>query len=175
MTTKHNIIISFRLFIFLLAVALPIRLQSQQIDISIRTFPSSWYNSRFEPEFGGAGIGVAYHPLLNKLTRLNISGEFAVLRERNEVLLGFGINKTFIQAERFRVSIEANALSGVDLFKPAPLWVGGLEAGVRFDYYIMKRVSLFAGLSARVTMVPGYRDIGVWKHSSWPLVLGVRF
>jgi hypothetical protein len=97
------------------------------------------------------------------------------LRSRNEFLLGFGINKTFWQAERFRVSLEANLLNGIDLYKPAPMYVGGIEGVARIDYYIKKKLTLFLGIGARATLSPGYRDIGVWKHSSWPVSLGIRF
>lgn len=150
-------------------------LQAQQTDIFIRFFPSSWYNSYFEPGIDGGGIGVAYHPIMNKRVRLNFSAEISALRARNEILLGFGINKTFWQAEHFRVSVEANLLNGIDLYKPAPLYVGGLEGGLRFDYYVKKRLTLFIGIAARATVCPGYRDIGVWTHSSWPVSVGVRF
>jgi hypothetical protein len=170
--------ISNKLFTIALSVILisvPIRLHAQQNEISVRTFPSSWYNSYFEPGFDGAGIAYAYHPLLNKVTRLNISGEFDVLRSRNEFLLGFGINKTFIQAEHFRISLEANILNGIDLYKPSPLYVGGLEGGIRMDYYLKKRLSIFLSIDGRLTFCPGYRNIGVWKHSSWPVTLGLRF
>lgn len=164
-----------QLLVALLFMAGAGRVQAQQTDISIRMFPSSWYNSYFEPGFDGAGLGVAYHPILNKMVRLNISGEFSMLRARNQALIGFGINKTFWQAEHFRVSIEANLLNGVDLFRPAPLYVGGLEGGIRFDYYLKKKLTLFLGIAARGTVCPGYRDLGVWKHSSWPVNLGLRF
>jgi len=150
-------------------------LQAQKTDISIRVFPSSWYNSYFEPGFDGGGICITYHPILNKYCRLNISGEFSVLRSRNEVLLGFGINKTIWQAKRFRISAEANVLNGIDLYKPYPLYVGGIEAVGRFDYYLKKKLTLFTGIGARATVCPGYRSFGVWKHSSWPLMVGVRF
>jgi hypothetical protein len=163
------------LALLLIALAAPIRTQAQQTDVYLRGFPSSWFNSYFEPGFDGAGIGVGYHPLLNKYVKLNIFGEFLVLRSRNEFLLGFGINKTFWQADHFRVSIESNLLSGIELYRPAPLFTGGLEAGARFDYYLKKRLSLFIAVSARLTMVPGYRDIGVWTHSSWPVTVGLRF
>jgi hypothetical protein len=149
--------------------------KSQQIDISIRSFPSSWYNSFFEPAIDGFGLGFAYHHILNKSNRLKISGEFDVLRSRSEVLAGIGINRTIWQAKQFRISIEANILNGIDLYKPSPLYVGGIEAVGRFDFYIKKRVSLFAAIGARATFCPGYRSYGVWKNNSWPLVLGVRF
>jgi hypothetical protein len=149
--------------------------KAQQIDISLRAFPSSWFNSYYERGFDGAGIGVAYHPILSKTLRLNISGEFTVLRSRNEVLFGFGISNTFWQAKHFRISLEANLLNGIDLFRPLPLYVGGIEAGVRFDYYIRKKLTLFTGIGARATICPGYQSVGVWKHSSWPVVLGIRF
>jgi hypothetical protein len=150
-------------------------IRAQQTDISVRVFPSSWYNSYFEPGIDGYGLAVTYHPILSKIIRLNISGEFSILRSRNEFLLGFGINKTFWQAKYFRISIEANLLNGIDLFKPAPLYVGGIEGGVRFDYYVKKRLTLFAGIGARATLCPGYRDIGIWRHTSWPLTVGIRF
>jgi hypothetical protein len=158
----------------LLVLLLCVRVQAQQTDITLRAYPSSWYNSFFEPGIDGYGIGAAYHPILNKTLRLNVSGEFAVLRSRNEVLLGFGINNTFWQAKHFRVSLEANLLNGIDLYKPVPLYVGGMEGGARFDYYVKKRVTLFTGIGARYMVCPGYKDIGVWKHSSWPVVLGIR-
>lgn len=172
MTAKNFIL---QLILLSAFIVLPLRSAAQQFEVSLRAFPSSWYNSYFEPGIDGAGIGLTYHPILNKVLRLNITGEFAVLRARNEVLFGFGINKTIIQGEHFRISIEANLLNGVDLYKPVPLYVGGIEAGPRFDYYLKKRVSLFAGIGARATFCPGYRSIGVWKHSSWPLAVGIRF
>jgi len=158
-----------------LLIVLSCSLQAQKIDISIRAFPSSWYNSYFEPGMDGMGLCLTYHPILDKLHRLNVSGEYSVLRSRNEVLLGFGINRTFWQAEHFRISIEANILNGIDLYKPYPLYAGGLEAVVRFDYYVKKRLSLFAGIGARYIVCPGYRSFGVWKHSSWPVMIGMRF
>jgi hypothetical protein len=150
-------------------------LQAQQKEISLRAFPSSWYNKYFEPGFDGMGIAFSYHPIVNKLVKLNISAEFSALRARNEFLVGFGINKTFIQAEHFRISLDGNALTGVDLYKPAPLWVGGLEASVRFDYYLRKQLSVFISAGARATICPGYNKYGVGTHSSWPVVLGLRF
>jgi hypothetical protein len=152
-----------------------LRLNAQQKDITLKFFPSSWYHGYYEPGFDGYGLGVAYHPIMSKFVRLNLLGEFDILRSRNEVLLGFGINKTFWQAERFRISIESNLLSGVDLYKPAPLYVGGLEGGVRFDYYVRKKLTLFISAGARATVCPGYRDYGVMWHSSWPLTAGLRF
>jgi hypothetical protein len=172
MTTKNSIPKLLLLLTFLIAST---GIKAQQTDIFIRAFPSSWYNSYYEPGFDGLGLGAAYHPVINKYYRLNISGEFSVLRSRNEILLGIGINKTFWQAEHFRVSLEANLLNGIDLYKPGPLYVGGIEGGVRFDYYVKKKLTLFAGIGVRGTMCPGYRDFGVWKHSSWPLTVGVRF
>lgn len=150
-------------------------LHAQQHDISIRAFPSSWYNSYFEPGFDGLGLAYTYHPILSKIYRMNLSGEFSVLRMRSELLFGIGISKTFWQAEHFRISIEANLLNGIDLYKPLPLYVGGIEANARFDYYVKKKLTLFVSLGARVTVCPGYRDMGVWSHNSWPLALGVRF
>jgi hypothetical protein len=150
-------------------------LRAQKTDISIRAFPSSWYNSYFEPALDGFGLCYTYHPILNKVYRLNISGEFSVLRARNELLLGFGINKTFWQAEHFRISLEANLLNGIDLYKPYPLYVGGIEGVARFDYYVKKGLSLYIGIGARYTLCPGYRTYGVWRHNSWPLMLGIRF
>lgn len=164
-----------RIQVFILVLIIPICMQAQQTDISLRAFPSSWYNGYYEPGFDGGAIGVAYHPIMNKIIRLNISGEFSVLRSRNEFLVGFGINKTFWQAKRFRVSIEANLLNGIDLFRPRPLYVGGAEGGGRFDFYAKRKLTLFTGIGARYTICPGYRDIGVWKHSTWPITLGVRF
>jgi hypothetical protein len=150
-------------------------LQAQKTDISIRIFPSSWYNSHYEPAIDGAGLAVAYHPILNKNLRLNISGEFSVLRSRNEALLGLGINKTFWQAKHFRLSLEGNLLNGVGLYRPFPLYVGGLEALFRFDYYVKKKLTLFIAIGARATVCPGYGSIGVWHHSSWPVMVGIRF
>jgi hypothetical protein len=172
MIIKNKILLLLFLASFLTGIN---AVKAQQTDISVRAFPSSWYNSYFEPGLDGLGLAVAYHPILNKLYRLNISGEFSVLRSRNEFLLGFGINKTFWQAERFRVSLEANLLNGIDLYKPAPMYVGGIEGVARIDYYIKKKLTLFLGIGARATLSPGYRDIGVWKHSSWPVSLGIRF
>ncbi len=172
MTTKDN---NYRRVLLLLLLILPIGLNAQQKDIAIRVFPSSWYNSFYEPAIDGYGLTFAYHPILNKVSRLNISAEFDVLRARNEILLGFGYNHTIAQAKKFRVSLEANLLSGIDLFKPAPLYVGGLEAGARFDYYLRRGKALFAGIGARETFCPGYRPTGVWKYSSWPVTVGLRF
>lgn len=174
MAIKYKIILP-QILLLLILIAESNHLQAQKTDISLRAFPSSWYNSYYEPGLDGMGICVTYHPILSKIYRLNISGEFAVLRSRNEALLGFGINKTFWQAEHFRISLEGNLLNGVDLNKPAPLYVGGLEGVGRFDYYLKKKLTLFVGLGIRYTVCPGYRSIGVWKHSSWPLMLGLRF
>ncbi|MFA5815586.1 MAG: hypothetical protein WC865_08195 [Bacteroidales bacterium] len=172
MATKNKIL---QLLLLVTLFVTTNSIQAQKTDISIRVFPSSWYNSYYEPGFDGGGLCVTYHPILNKIYRLNISGEFSVLRSRNEVLLGFGINKTIWQAERFRVSTEANLLNGIDLYKPYPLYVGGIEVLGRFDYYLKKKLTLFAAIGARVTVCPGYRSFGVWKHSSWPIMVGVRF
>lgn len=172
MITKNNILQTLLLLTFLIPSN---SLQAQKTDISLRAFPSSWYNSYYEPGFDGMGLCVAYHPILNKVLRLNISGEFSVLRSRNEALFGFGINKTMWQAEHFRISTEANLLNGIDLYKPGPLYVGGIEAVARFDYYLKKKLTLFAGIGARYTICPGYRSYGVWKYNSWPLMVGVRF
>lgn len=172
MTTKSKIL---KLLLLLTVLISAGGLRAQQTDISIRAFPSSWYNSYFEPGFDGMGLAVAYHPILNKMNRLNFSGEFSVLRSRNELLFGFGINRTFWQAERFRISLEANLLNGIDLYKHYPLYVGGIEGLVRFDYYIKKKLTLFIGAGARGTICPGYREIGIWKYNSWPVVAGVRF
>ena len=172
MTTKYN---TFQPVLLLLLMLLPLGLKAQQKDISLRVFPSSWYNSYFEPGIDGFGLAAAYHPILNKVSRLNISGEFSVLRARNELLLGFGYNHTIGQTKKFSVSVEANLLSGVDLFKPAPIYVGGLEAGARFDYYLRRGKALFAGFGARQTFCPGYRTYGVWKYNSWPVTVGIRF
>jgi hypothetical protein len=172
---KRRIYASLRALVYTICILIPMGLQAQQKEISLRAFPSSWYNKYFEPGFDGMGIAFTYHPILNKVTKLNISGEFSVLRARNEFLLGFGINKTFIQAEHFRISLDGNALMGIDLYRPAPLWVGGLEASVRFDYYLRKQLSLFISAGARATICPGYHSFGVGTHSSWPLMLGLRF
>jgi len=172
MATKTKIPI---LLVLMALLACTNKVQAQQTDIFLRAFPSSWYNSYFEPGMDGYGLGVAYHPIISKITRLNISAEISTLRMRNEVLLGFGINKTFWQAERFRVSVEGNLLSGIDLFKPAPLYVGGIEGGARLDFYAKKGLTIFAGIGIRLTACPGYKDSGVWKHNSWPITLGVRF
>jgi hypothetical protein len=172
MATKNkSLILLVLMALFLKAVPL----DAQQTEFSLRAYPSSWYNGYFEPGIDGMGLCFTYHPILNKVLRLNISGEISVLRARNEVLFGFGINKTFWQAEHFRVSIEANLLNGIDLYRPAPLYAGGLEGVARFDYYLKKRLSLFFGVGARYMVVPGYRDIGVWRYNSWPLMLGLRF
>lgn len=160
---------------FFLVLSGPHAVRAQQTDIAIRLMPSSWYNSWFEPGFDGGGLTVAYHPILSKVLRVNLSGEFLVLRSRMESLLGVGISKTFWQAEHFRISIEANLLSGVGWYRPAPLYVGGIEAGARFDYYIKRKLTLFAGLSGRLTACPAYRDYGVWMNNSWPVTVGFRF
>lgn len=164
---RHSIILLL-LFCF-------VSLQGQQTDISVRVFPSSWYNKYFEPGFEGGGICAAYHPILSKVLRLNVSAEYSFLRTRNEVLLGFGINKTIWQAERFRVSMEANLLNGIDLYRPAPLYAGGIESVGRFDFYLTRKLTLFLGIGVRYLVCPGYRSYGVWRYSSWPVMLGVRF
>jgi hypothetical protein len=172
MTTKNRI---FTFCLLVMMIMMPATLLAQQKDIAIRVFPSSWYNSYYEPAIDGYGFTIAYHPILNKVSRLNISAEFDVLKARNEFLLGFGYNYTIAQAKKYRVSVEANLLSGIDLYKPAPLYVGGLEAGARFDYYLRKGKAMFAGIGARETFCPGYKAIGVWKYSSWPVTVGLRF
>lgn len=174
MTTKHQSANRFCIACCLV-LFFSINVHAQQTDISVRAYPSSWYNSYFEPGFDGMGLCVAYHPILSKIIRLNISAEFSVLRSRNTALLGFGINKSIWQARHFRISAEANLLSGIELYKPGPLYVGGIEGVARFDYYVNKRMALFFGIGARYTVSPGYRSFGVWKHNSWPVMVGVRF
>ncbi|MFA6128312.1 MAG: hypothetical protein WC699_13500 [Bacteroidales bacterium] len=172
MAIKNKIL---KLILLISLVLTSTAMQAQQVDISIRAFPSSWYNSYYEPGLDGMGFAVTYHPLLSKVLRLNVSGEYSILKSRSEAFLGFGINKTIWQAEHFRISAEANILNGVGMYKPLPLYVGGIEGVARFDYYVGRRVSLFAGIGARATLCPGYRDFGVWKHSSWPVMMGIRF
>ncbi len=176
----------------LLLLVFPIRAHSQHLDLSLRAFPSSWYNTYFEPGLDGGGLAVSWHPELNSKWQLNISGEFSVLRMRNETLLGLGINRTLFtfynkkgtageagkgQAAtpvRFRISIDGNLLNGISLYQPSPLYVGGAEAAVRFDYHLSRRIALFASIGARATFCPGYRDFGIWRYNSWPLAIGIR-
>lgn len=149
--------------------------RAQRSEISVRAFPSSWYNSYFEPGLDGMGLSVAFHPVLKKSWWLNVIAEFSVLRSRNEFLLGAGINKSLWQTKGLRIGLETNLLNGVDLYRPLPLYVGGVEGAARFDYTVKNKLTLFFGIGARYTICPGYRDYGVWKHNSWPLAIGVRF
>lgn len=164
-----------KLFLVLVLALLPWVAEAQKTDVYYRVFPSSWYNSYFEPGIDGSGLGVTFHPALNKISWLNISGEFSILRTRNEFLIGLGYNHAIIQKNRLRFSLEANLLGGIDLYRPSPLFVGGGEANARLDYTLNKKLAVFAGLGARVTYCPGYRPYGVWSYNSWPVSVGLRF
>ena len=167
--------------------------RAQHLDIGFRTFPSSWYNSWFEPGNAGGGLAITWHPALNKNWRLNVGGEFALLRSRTETLFGIGaartvwshtfpVSDTLSAGNRgkpvpgqLRISVEANLLNGFDLFRPQGMYAGGAEAAVRCDYRISKRISAFVSFGARYTVTPGYRNYGVWRYSTWPLTVGAGF
>ncbi len=170
---RNNRII--KLFLLVALALLPWVAEAQKTDVYYRVFPSSWYNSYFEPGIDGSGLGVTFHPALNNISWMNITGEFSILRTRTEFLLELGYNRALIQKNRLRFSLEGNLLSGIDLYKPNPLYVGGGEANARIDYAINKKLAVFAGVGARVTFCPGYRIYGVWSYNSWPVTVGLRF
>ncbi len=164
------------LIFFILISAVAIKLPAQKLDISFRSYPSSWYNGYFEPAVDGSGLTLAWHPRISDKMHLTLSGEFDILRARSEFLIGTGVTRSLWTKNRLMLSIGASLLNGIDLYKPHPLYVGGAEAALRFDYKIGKKsTSLFALFGARYTVCPGYLEYGVYQYTSWPLGIGLSF
>ncbi len=151
-----------------------ILLQAQDFDLSLRAYPSTWYNGYFEPGMDGGGLALAWRPKFNDRTRFIVSGEFGVLKTRNECYAGLGFTRTILSGNHITLSGVAGLLNGFGLYRPKLLYTGGAEAYMRFDYRIGKRASLFAIIGARYTLCPGYREYGVWRYSSWPVGIGIE-
>jgi hypothetical protein len=164
------------LLFFILISAVTLKLPAQKLDISFRSYPSSWYNGYFEPAIDGSGLTLAWHPRITDKLSLTLSGEFDILRARSELLIGTGVTRSLWTKNRLTLSLGASLLNGIDLYKPHPLYVGGAEALLRLDYKIGKKnTSLFALIGARYTVCPGYREYGVWRYNSWPVGIGIGF
>ncbi|HBB90503.1 MAG TPA: hypothetical protein DC042_01950 [Bacteroidales bacterium] len=164
------------LLFFILISAVALKLPAQSLDISIRSYPSSWYNGYFEPAFDGSGLTLAWHPRITDKLRLTLSGEFDILRARSEMLIGTGVSHSLWTKNRLMLSLGANLLNGIDLYKPHPLYVGGAEAVFRLDCKIGKKnTTLFALIGARYTICPGYKEYGVYQYNSWPVGIGIGF
>lgn len=168
MTTRILIIVLF------LAGFVP-ALKAQKIEIDLRAYPSSWYNGWFEPGVDGGALIAGYHHPLSGKYYINITGEYAILGSRNELLLGTGIRRILWEKNRFRLSAEANLLNGMGLYRPAPLYSGGGEILFQFAWRIGKKLNLHLGAGGRYTLCPGYREFGVWRYNSWPVGIGIGF
>ena len=165
-----------KLISILLLLVLPLSaIRAQKIDLQVRTYPSSWYNGWYEPALDGGGLMIGYHPRLTDKLALNVNGEFAILRARNEVILGLGLRRSVWQSGRWSLSGEANLLNGLGLYRPNPLWVGGGEILVRGGVRIGKTAFLFLSAGVRYTICPGYRVHGPWRHNAWPVGIGIAF
>jgi hypothetical protein len=150
-------------------------INAQNVEIGIRTYPSSWYNGWFEPAIDGGAIMAGYRLPLSAKYRIILNGEFAVLGSRNEILLGTGVRRTLWEKSRLRLSIEASLLNGLGLYRPAPLYTGGAEALFQLAWRTGKRFTLTLSAGGRYTLCPGYGEYGVWRYNSWPVGLGIGF
>ncbi len=165
-----------KLILILLAVTVSGSVMyAQKTDISVRAYPSSWYNGYFEPGMDGGGLMIGYHRLISPKTRLNVYAEFSVLRSRNELMLGLGLRRIIWQKNRFGFSGDVNILNGFDLYRPSLLYVGGAELLAEAEYRIGRRLYLFLSAGGRYTVCPGYRKFVIWRYNSWPVGIGIRF
>ena len=67
-------------------------------------------------------------------------------------------------------------LNGLAFFKPAPLYVFGVDTRAAANFYLYQDVKIFIGAGIRYTLSPGYRQYGLIETSlDLPLEIGMKF
>jgi len=149
---------------------------SQEIGISAMTYISPGYNFVLDPGMNGAGFSVFYNGQKHRRLNLSISGEYAMSTWGHQALLGIGINRTWLEWERFSLTTYGHFLSGLALYEPQSLYVFGVDTRISANYYLNYNLKVFLGVGAKYTLCPAYRKYGLIETSlDIPIELGMKY
>lgn len=150
--------------------------KSQEIGFSLLAYPSPAYNLVYEPGMNGFGASVFYKREKFKKLNLSMSAEYAMTSWGHQTFFGFGINRTWVNWERFQITSIAHLLNGLALHKPQSLYVFGVDTRLNGNFYINHDLKLFLGIGVRYTLSPGYRKYGIIETSlDLPVEFGIKY
>ena len=149
---------------------------SQEVGVSALSYFSPSYNLVLEPGMNGAGFSFFYNRQRYRRLNFSISGEYAMSTWGHQAFLGFGINRTWIEWERFSLTTFGHFLTGLALYKPQPLYVFGVDTRISANYYLNYNLKVFLGTGVRYTLCPAYRKYGLIESSlDIPFELGIKY
>ncbi len=149
---------------------------SQEIGFSLNSFVSPSYNLIYEPGMNGGGISIFYNRQKFKRLNLSLSGEYAMSTWGHQTFVGLGINRTWVEWERFGLNTYGHLLNGLAFYKPKPLYVFGVDTRIVANFYIRQKLKVFIGTGIRYTLCPGYSKYGLIETSlDIPLEIGMKY
>ena len=149
---------------------------SQEIGFSLKSFVSPSYNLVYQPGMNGGGVSIFYNR--QKFNKLNISlsGEYAISTWGHQAFFGLGINRTWVEWERFGLNTFGHLLNGLAFYKPNPLYVVGFDTRIVANLYLRQKLKVFIGTGIRYTLCPGYSKYGLIETSlDIPLEIGIKY
>jgi hypothetical protein len=150
--------------------------KSQEIGFSLLAYPSPAYNLVYEPGMNGFGASIFVKREKSKKLNLSMSAEYAMTSWGHQTFLGFGINRTWVNWQRFQFTSILHMLNGLALHKPQSIYVFGVDTRAHGNFHINQDLKLFLGVGIRYTLSPGYRQYGIIETSlDLPVEFGVKY
>jgi hypothetical protein len=151
-------------------------LPCQEWGIQLKTFPRLAYQGNLDLGWSGNALGLSSYLITGERTALEVGLEAGYVNWGGQAMVNIGFQYLAPFARKSWFFIGGQTQQGFALFRPSPLYTGGLAAQVGLGRQLSNRLIMSMHTGPRFYISPGYREYSaIYHYLDWPLELQFRF